>query len=120
GAFHTALMAPAAEEMRAELAAAKIGCVGFDVIANVSASPVREPDEIRAALERQMTSPVRFEQSVRELISRGADTFVEIGPGGVLTGLVRRISGDVAAVSCGTMEEIGAFVGGARRSSGAG
>ncbi len=115
GAFHTALMAPAAEGLHAELAVAKIGRAAFDVIANVSASPVREPGEIRSALERQMTSPVRFEQSVRAMISRGADTFVEIGPGGVLTGLVKRISGDVAAISCGSMVEIEAFVGGTRR-----
>ena len=111
GAFHTALMEPAREALREELRRTNIARASFDVIANVSASPVREPEDIRRSLEMQMTSPVRFEQSVRFLIGRGANRFVELGPGGILAGMVKRMDAAVAAVPCGTLGEIRGFVG---------
>jgi [acyl-carrier-protein] S-malonyltransferase len=65
------------------------------VYANVNAEPVVRAAEIRTLLRRQLTSPVRWEQTVRNMIRDGADSFVEIGPGKVLQGLVRRIDPSV-------------------------
>ncbi len=93
GAFHSPLMEPA----RAELAEA-IGATAFNapvcpVYQNVSAAPETDPDRIRQNLLAQLTSPVRWTQSVKAMLADGACHFTEIGPGNVLQGLVKRIAG---------------------------
>ena len=115
GAFHSPLMAEADSAFRAEVEAVSVADARIPVVANVSAEPVRQAAEIRAAMAAQMTSPVRWEASVRRLLAEGVKEFVEVGPGDVLTGLLRRIdrnargraAGDPAAVAALAAEQSG-------------
>lgn len=88
GAYHSVVMKPAQEKMRAALAEVRIGRPRVPVYANVSARALVEPEEIRAALASQICASVLWEDSVRAM---GAATYYEFGPGGVLAGLVRKI-----------------------------
>lgn len=91
GAFHSPLMASAGDGLKTALAKAEIRDAEIQVYANVTAKPVRKAEEIRSLLHQQLTSAVRWEESVKNMIADGAVQFVEIGPGKVLQGLVRRI-----------------------------
>ena len=107
GAFHSPLMQPAVEGMKAALAAVAFRDAAVPVIANVTARPVTQADDIRRELLDQLTSPVRWQRSMEYAIARGVTRIIEIGPGRVLTGLMRRIDrsvetaniGDAAAIS---------------------
>ena len=90
GAFHSPLMAPAREGLRSALGRVNIRQARIPVYANVTAEPVRDPDEIRRLLDAQLTSPVRWEQIMVNMKRDGAATFVEIGPSRVLQGLAKR------------------------------
>ncbi|HMO28286.1 ACP S-malonyltransferase [Enterovirga sp.] len=90
--FHCALMAPAAEVMKEALAATRIEAPAVPVVANVEAAPLSDPNAIRDALVRQVVGTVRWRESVEAMAGRGVDTFVEVGAGKVLTGLVKRIA----------------------------
>ena len=92
GAFHTSLMEPAVAGMTAAVAAAEIGDAKIPVVANKTAKPMTEPAEIGAELAYQLTHPVRWVQCVEYMAAQGVTTFVEIGPGRVLTGLIKRIA----------------------------
>jgi [acyl-carrier-protein] S-malonyltransferase len=89
--FHSALMRPARERMRELLEATEIANAVFPVVTNVDAEPAWRGDLLRDALVRQIDSPVRWVESVRRLAADGVDRALEIGPGNVLAGLVRRI-----------------------------
>lgn len=91
GAFHSSLMKGAAVRFSETLKTAKIVGAQFPVISNVTALPETAPDQIRQNLLTQITSPVRWEESVRYLASQGVTTFLELGPGKILKGLLRRI-----------------------------
>lgn len=91
GAFHTEFMEPAVERLRATLAETAITAPKIPVISNVDAEFHSDPDEIRELLVRQVVSPVRWEDSMRRLLDDGVEQFYEIGPGKVLTGLMKRI-----------------------------
>jgi [acyl-carrier-protein] S-malonyltransferase len=91
GAFHSPLMAPGVPLLEQALAGVKLAAPRIPVISNVTAQPHGDPAAIRAALVKQVTSPVLWEKSVRELVARGVKDFVEPGPGGVLTRLVEKI-----------------------------
>jgi [acyl-carrier-protein] S-malonyltransferase len=91
GAFHTPLMKPAEHEVAEALRAATIQPPRIPVYSNVDASPHSDPDEIRRTLVAQVGSGVRWEDSMRRMLADGFDTFYEIGPGRVLTGLLKRI-----------------------------
>ena len=91
GAFHSPLMTSASQGLAEVLDATAITEARFPVIANSSAQPVAAPAEIRAALEQQLTQPVRWEESMRWLIAAGIAGAVELGPGTVLKGLARAI-----------------------------
>jgi [acyl-carrier-protein] S-malonyltransferase len=91
GAFHSPLMASAAEGLRAALAGVELRDAACPVICNVDARPVQRADEIRDALERQLLGAVRWEESMRLLLAAGVDGFVEAGTGKVLRGLLRTI-----------------------------
>ncbi len=98
GAFHSPLMEAAKDELKKAIDAAPVGDASVPVYANVSAKPVRTVAEIKDALIRQLTSPVRWQESVSNMSADGIGTFVEIGPGKVLQGLVKRtISGGITA-----------------------
>ncbi|MCC6398344.1 MAG: ACP S-malonyltransferase [Bacteroidetes bacterium] len=91
GAFHSPLMQSAKEGLKDALDRTTIRDARIPVYANVTAEPVRKASEIRDLLYRQLTSPVRWEQTVRNMVRDGAGSFYEIGPGKVLQGLVKRI-----------------------------
>lgn len=90
GAFHTELMASAQEGLRRALSQVNIRPANLPIIANSTAHPVREPEDIREELSNQLTKPVLWKESVEFMVQNGVDTFVEIGPGKVLTGLIKR------------------------------
>jgi [acyl-carrier-protein] S-malonyltransferase len=95
GAFHSPLMESAKSGLQAALETTDIRDASIPVYANVTAKPVQRADEIRQLLNEQLTSPVRWEETVRNMAADGASTFVELGPGKVLQGLVKRIRSDV-------------------------
>src|ERR1041384_547681 len=106
GAFHSELMGSARDEFRSALQSAPISDARIPVYANVSARPVRKADEIRTLLGEQLTSPVRWEESILRMAGDGAKTFVEIGPGKVLQGLVKRIAPTADVRGIDTIEDI--------------
>jgi [acyl-carrier-protein] S-malonyltransferase len=108
--FHCALMAPVADVMREALEATAPHTPGVPLIANVSAAKETDPARIASLLVQQVTATVRWRESVQAMTAMGIDSFVELGAGKVLAGLVRRIAPDAAAVSAGTPAEIEAVL----------
>ena len=108
--FHCALMAPAAEIMADALAATSPRPPSVPLIANVSAAKATAPDEIRDLLVRQVTATVRWRECVGAMTGLGIDSFVELGAGKVLSGLIRRIAPDAAIANAGTPAEIEAVL----------
>ncbi len=96
GAFHSPLMEPAREELAAAINATEFKAPLCPIYQNVSALPTTDPETIKANLLKQLTSPVRWTQSVKNMLQDGAAHFVELGPGNVLQGLVKRITASVA------------------------
>jgi len=95
-------MQPAAERLAPEVRALHQGAFRFPVVANVTASAYTGGDTVAEVLIRQVTAPVRWEESVRAMQRMGAGSFLEVGPGKVLSGLVRRIGREAAtAAFCG-------------------
>jgi [acyl-carrier-protein] S-malonyltransferase len=99
GAFHCPIMKPADRQLASFLAQTKIAAPRLPVYSNVDARPHHEPDDIRATLVAQVLEGVRWEASMRKMIADGFDTFYEIGPGRVLTGLLKRIDRKVPCTS---------------------
>ena len=97
--FHCALMKPAEDRLVPELRALSTSDPKFPVIANVDAEPKRDARAAIDALIRQVSSPVRWEQVVKRLVGEGATTFVELGPGSVLAGLIKKIDRGVKVMS---------------------
>ena len=93
--FHSALMAPAAQRLEVDLRATAFHPLRVPLVTNTDAEITSNGDEAREALIRQVTLPVRWEESIRELVEQGVNTFVEVGPGRVLTGLLRQIDRSV-------------------------
>ncbi len=91
GPFHSSLMKPAGERLQKVLEGVRVQSARIPVVANVCACPLRSGDDIERALVRQVAAPVLWEDSVRWMLEQGVDTFVEIGPGRVLSGLIRKI-----------------------------
>jgi [acyl-carrier-protein] S-malonyltransferase len=108
--FHCALMAPAADVMAEVLEKSPPAPPLVPVVANVSAAKATDPGEIVRLLVQQVTATVRWRECVQTMIGLGVDSFVELGAGKVLSGLVRRIAPDVAAVSLATPAEIEQFL----------
>lgn len=96
GAFHSPLMAPAQEELAEAIEAADFHTPVCPVYQNVDGKPHTDPAEIKANLIKQLTAPVRWTQDVEAMIADGAEEFVELGPGSVLQGLVKKINKGVA------------------------
>ncbi len=99
GAFHSPLMEPARVELAEAIKNANIVKPICPVFQNVNAKGVVNPDEIRTNLIAQLTSPVRWTQSVENMIAFGATKFIEVGPGNVLQGLVKKINRDMETES---------------------
>lgn len=92
GPFHSSLMKPAAGQLKEELDQIDMKAATIPVIANVTAEPISAASEIKEKLIEQLYSPVLWEDSVAKMLELGVDTFIEIGPGKVLSGLVKKIS----------------------------
>lgn len=99
GAFHSPLMEPARVELEAAINATHFNQPICPVYQNVTAGAVSDPDEIKANLVAQLTAPVKWTQTVQQMVADGATHFVEVGPGKVLQGLVKKISPEAEAVS---------------------
>jgi [acyl-carrier-protein] S-malonyltransferase len=97
--FHSALMMPAQEKLEKDLRATLFSDLQVPLVTNVDADTIRKGDEAREALVRQVTMPVRWEESMRLLLDEGVNTFLEVGPGRVLTGLMRQIERSVASLT---------------------
>ena len=107
--FHCALMQPAAEKLAGELARVQFSAPAPPVVSNVEAEPNTDPARIPALLAAQVTAPVRFVECVQKLVALGVERVVEIGPGGVLTGLVARIDRGIARERVGSWSELEAL-----------
>ncbi len=110
-AFHTHLMQPARDALRVKLADVVMKPPVFSVISNASAQPYSTSDvDIKQLLVDQVVSPVLWEDSIRAMLSSGVGLFVEIGPGKVLTGLLRRIDRAARAINISGIEDLRSFV----------
>jgi [acyl-carrier-protein] S-malonyltransferase len=109
--FHCILMQPAAEVMAQALENVEMKAPVVPLVANVTASALKDPAAIRASLVRQVTATVRWRECVAAMASGGVSLFAELGSGKVLSGLARRIAPDATAVSAGTPDEIAALAG---------
>ena len=108
--FHCPLMKPAADVMAEALAKVTVKSPAVPVIANVTASTVIDPDEIRRLLVEQVTALVRWRESVHLMKEAGVTTLIECGAGKVLTGLTKRIDGDLTGISLQSPQDIEAFI----------
>lgn len=109
-AAHSPLMAPAAAELRAAIQATPLEKPSVPVIGNTSARPLTEVDEIRSELVEQLTGSVRWTASMQHALNEGAQSFVEIGPGDVLTKLMRRIDRESNRQAVNDPESVQSFV----------
>jgi [acyl-carrier-protein] S-malonyltransferase len=108
--FHCALMKPAEQRLEPELRALKTTTPSVPVVANVDAEPKRDGASSVDALVRQVSAPVRWEDVVRRLASEGVTTYVEVGPGNVLAGMVKKIQPDARIMTFGSPENLDAIV----------
>ncbi len=108
--FHCALMRPAQERLAAVLQGVEFRDLRVPLVNNVDAVPVTGAAEVRENLIRQVTSVVRWSESVRELVRLGVEAAVEVGPGRVLTGLIRRIDRSIQMQSIGTSAQVEKYV----------
>jgi [acyl-carrier-protein] S-malonyltransferase len=106
GAFHSPVMAPAAAGLAAAVAQAPIATARIPVISNITAVPIAAPDDLKSELARQIESPVQWTRTVEYLAGQGVTMFVEIGPGQVLGGLIKRIARGSAILSVSTVADL--------------
>jgi [acyl-carrier-protein] S-malonyltransferase len=109
GAFHSALMQPAAPRVREAIAKLEFRAPRMPVVPNASGRPTSQPAALRDLLSRHIVSPVKWERSIRAMADAGVEVFVEAGPGDVLAKLVKRCVPQVRAVSVGTPAEAAAL-----------
>lgn len=105
GAFHSPLMAPAGEELRKAIESTSFHTPVCPIYQNVDALPHSEPEEIKKNLILQLTSPVRWTQTVRNIVSASETCFTEVGPGTVLQGLIRKAFPEIAVESVSDIEQ---------------
>ena len=106
GPFHGKLMEPAGEQLEQELLQAQVGEIQLPFVSNVTADFVMDKDEIRGLLKRQISSSVRWRQSMERIIADGADLFLELGPGKTLSGFLRKIDRNVKVLNVETIQDL--------------
>lgn len=104
--FHCSLMEKATENMRGPLKNLSIEPVGINIVSNVTALAVNEPSKIKELLIKQIENRVRWRESILKMIDEGVDNFIEIGPGKVLAGLIKRINKQVKTISINSEDDI--------------
>ncbi|MCR8641786.1 ACP S-malonyltransferase [Paenibacillus sp. N1-5-1-14] len=109
GPFHSSLMKPAAERLAETLRGVSMSEAAIPVVANVTANPVTSPDEIRNLLVEQVYSPVLWEDTITYLAAQGVDTFIELGSGSVLAGLIKKVDRSLKTVSINSLEAVVKF-----------
>jgi len=109
GAFHSPLMLPAVEGMSKYLGETSFENPSVPVIGNTTGKPMTTTEEIRKELYDQLTSPVQWQRSIEYMVAKGVTTFIEIGPGKVLTGLIKRISDKVTTININDLESVRAL-----------
>lgn len=110
GPFHTSLLAPAGDELRERLANTQLGPMRIPVLFNCLGREMGPEDTVPALLERQVQTAVRMQETLERLAQLGVDTVVEIGPGRVLSGLVRRVAPQMRAIAVETCEDVEQFL----------
>ena len=108
--FHCALLEPAGEKLAQALEDVPVADMQIPVYTNVTAQPVPSAAEIRSTLVKQVSSPVRWEATIRNMLADGVDTFVEIGPGKTLTSFVKKIDRDALAMNAENVETLQAVL----------
>lgn len=103
GAFHSPLMEPARVELEAAIQAAQFATPVCPIYQNVDAKPYTDPEKIKANLIAQLTAPVRWTQTVQNMIADGATSFTELGPGNVLAGLIKKVNREAVCESKSTL-----------------
>lgn len=106
GPFHSPLLRGAGEKLRKELDTAVLQEIRIPYLTNVTADYVKDIEEVRKLLQEQVSSPVRWQQSVERMLADGVDTFIEIGPGRTLTGFMKKINKDVTAINIEKLEDL--------------
>lgn len=106
GPFHSPMLMPAGKELEKELEKITLTPLLVPYVTNVTAEEVRDISETKALLAKQVSSPVRWMQSMEYMIARGVDTFVEIGPGRTLAGFMKKINRDVKVYNIGAWEDV--------------
>ena len=106
GPFHSSMLKKAGQELEKILEAQEVSPLKIPYVTNVTGDFVHEEREIKSLLSRQISSPVKWQQSVENMILNGVDTFVEIGPGRTLNGFIRKINRDVSVYSIQTVEDM--------------
>lgn len=106
GPFHSAMLAGAGEKLAKELESVEIHDILVPYVANVTADYVTDKNEVKPLLQRQVSSSVRWQQSVERMIADGADTFIEIGPGRTLSGFMRKINKDMKVYNVEKVEDL--------------
>ena len=111
GAFHSPVMAPAAEALASAVASAPVRFASVPIIANITAEPMRDEAQVRTELAQQIVSPVQWTRTVEYLSSHGVETFVEVGPGQVLGGLIKRIAKGATILSVSAAADVAPVAG---------
>lgn len=106
GPFHSPLLTGAGEKLAAELAKVEIHDIAIPYIANVTADYVTDKEQVKPLLEKQVSSSVRWQQTVERMIADGVDTFIEIGPGKTLSGFMRKIDRDKKVINIEKVEDL--------------
>lgn len=106
GPFHTMKLQKASDELKKELEHIEIRMPQITVIKNMDAKPYLEKDNIKEILAKHVINPVKFSDSIEYMIKNGVDTFVEVGPGKVLTGFVKKVSKDVNCINVNNVETL--------------
>ena len=109
GPFHSGMLKEAGEKLGEFLDGVEIGRPEIPYVANVTASYVTEKEEVKDLLAKQVSSSVRWEQSVRAMLADGVDTFIEIGPGKTLAGFIKKITRDVKVINIETLDGVKAL-----------
>jgi [acyl-carrier-protein] S-malonyltransferase len=104
--FHCALMKPAADRLSAVLDALQLTDMRLPVVANASAAPNADKAQVKPLLVTQVCAPVLWEQSVSAMMAQGVARFIEIGPGKVLSGLVKRITKEAETANIGDLDSL--------------
>src|SRR5690606_12748186 len=110
GAFHSPLMEVAEQGLEAQLGSVELRDPDFPVVSNVTAEPVGDAAEARRLLVAQLTSPVRWVASTRTMLDAGCGSFLELGPGNVLAGLLKRVDRSATVRGLGTAAELEAYL----------